>query len=47
MDSVVQEKKDFSFQQMNQIISGLEVISDAAERSVKFGSGILTTNEQQ
>ena len=50
MDSVVCWKEDFSFQQINQIVSGLEVINDAAKCSVKFGSDyneILTTNEQQ
>ena len=33
---------------LNQIVSGLEVTNDAAERSVQFGSDyneILTTNE--
>ena len=48
MDSVVCWKEDSSFQQISQFVSGLEVINDAAERSVKFGSGyneILATNE--
>ena len=48
MDSVVSWKEDSSFQQIKQIVSGLEVINDSAERSVKFGSEyyeILTTNE--
>ena len=50
MDSVVCWKEDSSFQQINQMVSGLKVVNDAAERSVKFGSDyneILTTNEQQ
>ena len=49
MDSVVCWK-DSSFQQINQIASVLEVINDADERSVKFGSDyneILTTKEPQ
>ena len=48
MDSVVCWKEDSFFQQLNQLVSGLEVINDAAERSVKFGSDynkILTTNK--
>ena len=50
MDSVICCKEDSSFQQINQIVSELEVINDAAERSVQFDSDhndILTTNEQQ
>ena len=40
----------FFFQQINQIVSGLEVINDAAGRSVKFGSDcneILTKEPQR
>ena len=49
MDSVVYRKKDSSFQQISQIVSGLEVINDAVERSVQFDSDyneilITTTN---
>ena len=50
MDSIVCWKEDTSFQQINQIVSDLEVTDDAAERSVQFDSDyndILTTNEQQ
>ena len=50
MDSVVCWKEDSSSQHINQIVSGLKVINDAAEHSVKFGSDrnkILTTNELQ
>ena len=50
MDSIVCWKEDTSFQQINQIVSDLEVTNDAAERSVQFDSDyndILTTNEQQ
>ena len=46
MDSVIYWKEDFSFQPINQIVSGLEGTNDAAERSVKFGNDyneILTT----
>ena len=46
MDSVVCWKEDSSSQQISQIVSGLEVINDAAERSVKFDidyNEILTT----
>ena len=46
MDSVVYWKEDSSFQQITQIVSGLDVINDAAERSVQFDSDynkILTT----
>ena len=49
MDLVVYWKKDSSSQQIHQIISGLEIISDTAEGSVKFGreyNEILTTNKQ-
>ena len=48
MGSVVYRKKDSSFQQISQIVSGLEVINYVAERSVQFDSDyneILTTNE--
>ena len=48
MDSVVCWKEDSFFQQLNQLVSGLEGINDAAEHSVKFGSDynkILTTNK--
>ena len=38
MDSVVYWKEDSSFQQISQIVSGLEVVNDAAERSVQFDS---------
>ena len=38
MDSVVCWKEDSSFQQIIQIVSGLEVINDAAGRSVQFDS---------
>ena len=38
MDSVVHWKEDSSFQQISQIVSGLEVVNDAAERSVQFDS---------
>ena len=50
MDSVVYWKEDSSFQQINQFVSGLEVINDVAGRSVQFGSDyneILTTKEPQ
>ena len=46
MGSVVYWKEDSSFQQISQNVSGLEVINDAAERSVQFDSDyneILTT----
>ena len=46
MGLVVHWKEDSSFQQISQIVSGLEVINDAAERSVQFDSDyneILTT----
>ena len=46
MHSVVCWKEDSSSQQINQIVLGLEVISDAAERLLKFDSDyneILTT----
>ena len=46
MGSVVYWKEDSSFQQISLIVSGLEVINDAAERSVQFDSDyneILTT----
>ena len=46
MDSVVYWIEGSSFQHINQFVSGLEVINDAAERSVQFGSDyneILTT----
>ena len=36
--SSILEKKILLFQQINQIVSGLEVINDAAERSVQFDS---------
>ena len=39
MDSVVYWKEDSSFQQISQFVSGLEVINDAAERSVQFDIG--------
>ena len=48
MDSAVYWKEDSSFQQISQIVSRLQVINDAAERSVQFDSDhneILTTNE--
>ena len=48
MDSVVCWKEDSSFQQIHQIVSGLEVINHGAEHLVKFVSDyneILTTNE--
>ena len=38
MDSVVCWKEDSSSQQISQIVSGLEVINDAAGRSVNFDS---------
>ena len=38
MDLAVCWKKDSSFQQISQIVLGLEDINDAAERSVQFGS---------
>ena len=38
MGSVVYWKEDSSFQQISQIVSGLEVVNDAAERSVQFDS---------
>ena len=38
MSSVVYWKEDFSFQQISQIVSRLEVINDAAKRSVQFDS---------
>ena len=47
MVSVVYRKEGSSFQQISQIVSGLEVINDAAECSVQFDSDhnkILTTN---
>ena len=50
MNTVVYWKENSSFQQINQIVSGSEVINNAAERSVKFDSDYnenLTTNEQQ
>ena len=46
MDSVVYRKEDCSFQQISQSVSELEVINDAAKRSVQFDSDynkILTT----
>ena len=48
MDSVICWKEDPSFQQINQIVSRLEVINAAAELSIRFGSDyneILTINE--
>ena len=48
MNSVACWKKDSSFQLINQFVSGLEVINDAAERSVQFDSDyneIFTTNK--
>ena len=48
MGSVVDWKEDFSFQQISQIVSRLEVINYVAERSVQFDSDyneIFTTNE--
>ena len=48
MDLVLYWKEDSSFQQVNQFVSGLKVISDAAGRSVQFESDyneISTTNE--
>ena len=48
MGSVVDWKEDFSFRQISQIVSELEVINYVAERSVQFDSDyneILTTNE--
>ena len=50
MNSVVYWKENSSFQRINQIVSGSEVINNAAERSVKFDGDYnenLTTNEQQ
>ena len=48
MNSVLCWKEDSSFQQINQIVLGLEVINDVAERSVQFGSNeeILTTTTE-
>ena len=46
MGSIVYRREDFSFQQISHIVSGLEVINHAAERSVQFDSDyneILTT----
>ena len=46
MGSVVYWKEDSSLQQIGQIVSGLEVINDAAKRSVQFDrdyNKILTT----
>ena len=46
MDSVVYWKEHSSFQQISQIVSGLKVINDAAERLLQFDSDyneILTT----
>ena len=50
MNSVVYREEDSSSQQINNIVSGLEVINFAAGRSVQFDSDyneILTTHEQQ
>ena len=38
MDSAIPWKEDSSFQQISQIVSGLEVINYAAEHSVQFDS---------
>ena len=50
MSSVVYWKEDFSFQQISQIVSRLEVINDAAKRSVQFDSDyneiLITTTKQ-
>ena len=46
MDSVIYWKEHSSFQQISQIVSGLKVINDAAERLLQFDSDyneILTT----
>ena len=46
MDSVIYLKEHSSFQQISQIVSGLKVINDAAERLLQFDSDyneILTT----
>ena len=46
MGSVVYWKEHSSFQQISQIVSGLKVINDAAERLLQFDSDyneILTT----
>ena len=48
MGLVVIWKEDSSFQQISQIVSGLEVINDVAERSVQFDSDyneMLTTTK--
>ena len=50
MNPVIYWEEDSSSQQINNIVSGLEVTDDAAGRSVQFDSDyneILTTNEQQ
>ena len=50
MDSAVCWKEDFSFQQISQVVLGLEVINDAAECSVQFDSDyneILTTTTKR
>ena len=38
MDSVIYWKEHSSFQQISQIVSGLKVINDAAERLLQFDS---------
>ena len=48
MGSVVYWKEHSSFQQISQIVSGLKVINDAAERLLQFDSDyneILTTTK--
>ena len=48
MDSVIYWKEHSSFQQISQIVSGLKVINDAAERLLQFDSDyneILTTTK--
>ena len=48
MDSVIYCKEHSSFQQISQIVSGLKVINDAAERLLQFDSDyneILTTTK--
>ena len=48
VDSAVYWREDSSFQEISQIVSGLELINDAAELSVQFDNNyneILTTNE--
>ena len=48
MGSAVYWREDSSFQEISQIVSGLELINDAAELSVQFDNNyneILTTNE--